>query len=128
MRLRPKTYSLSPAGSPGVMALRRQLGERGKSAPPDVMGPVTALRELEAVCRGLLDGRGGPNGPNRDSLRDDVSVTLGGLGRQTAKACGELLRAFQKELPKLPTRLDRPQGARALSLSLGPLFERLATP
>jgi hypothetical protein len=110
------------------MALRRQLGERGESAPPDVLGLVTALSELEAVCDGLLDGRGGPNRPNRDSLRDDVSRALGALGKHAAKACGEVLRAFQKELPRLPSRLDRPQGARALSLSLGPLFEHLREP
>ena len=126
MRTRGVIYALEPAGSPGLRALRRQLSQRGADAPPDVLGPVSALREFEAVCGSMLAGRGGPYPANRGSLIDDLSRALRELGPGTQAAAGQVLRDFQTQLPRLHARLDTPQGARVAALSLRPLFSRLA--
>lgn len=128
MRLRSVTYALNPGSSPGLLALRRQLANRGATAPPEVLGPVGALSELQAICGGMLTGRGGPNAGNRPSLTKDLSVALGSLGPEVRTAAAPTLTDFQRELPRLARRLDRPQGARVLALTLRPLLERLATP
>lgn len=126
MRPRPVTFAISPAGSAGLQALRRQLAVRGDQAPADILGPIMALRELEAICEGMLGGRGGPNQPNRPSLVSDLGTSLGTLGPQTAAAVGPALASFRSELPRLGKRLDSPQGARVVALSLRPLFDRLS--
>src|SRR5436309_922041 len=53
VRIPGTVYRYEPPGQSGLRALRRQIGRGGSSAPPDVLGPVTALRELEAVCDGM---------------------------------------------------------------------------
>lgn len=121
-----EVHSAEPPGSSGLRALRRRLRFRGDYTPPDVLGPVSALLELQAICAGMLSGRGGPNEANRPSLVDDLQCGLGGVGKQTRAAAGELLNDFQSELKHLKARLDTPQGARLTSLTVGRLLERLA--
>jgi len=90
-----------------------------------VLGPITALRELDAVCDGMLSGRGGPNLPNRASLVDELQRSLNQLGMLTRQAAHESLANFQSELARLTRRLDTPSGARVLKLQLGVLLDRL---
>jgi hypothetical protein len=115
-----------PAGSSGLRALRRRLRFRGPHAPADVLGPVSALRELEAICTAMLTGREGPNPENRHSLIDDLHLALRELGEQTRAAAGQLVPDFQAELQRLTPRLGTPQGARVTSLTVGRLLKRLA--
>ncbi len=110
----------------GLRALRRQLRLRGSSAPPDILGPVSALRELEAICTGMLGGRGGPAVANRPSLAKDLSCALRSLGPKTVTTTGKALTSFQAELSSIKDRLETPQGARVTVLSLVVLLERLA--
>jgi len=119
-----EVHATEPAGSSGLRALRRRLRFRGAYAPADVLGPVSALHELEAICAGMLSGRGGPNVANRPSLVDDLQRALGGLGPQTRDAAGQLLMDFQSELTRLKARLDMPQGARVTALTVGRVLER----
>ena len=90
-----------------------------------MLGPITALRELDAVCDGMLSGRGGPNLPNRASLVDELQRSLNQLGMLTRQAAHESLANFQSELARLTRRLDTPSGARVLKLQLGVLLDRL---
>ena len=92
------------------------------------MGPVSALRELQAVAQAMLSGRGGPNPSNRPSLVNDLSTALNRLGPATRSTAGPVLTDFLRALPELRARLDRPQGARVIALSLMPLLDRLADP
>lgn len=124
MITRTEVHAAEPAGSSGLRALRRRLRFRGAYAPADVLGPVSALHELEAICAGMLSGRGGPNVANRPSLVDDLQRALGGLGPQTRDAAGQLLVGFQSELTRLKARLDMPQGARVTALTVGRVLER----
>jgi hypothetical protein len=126
MRINWVVYAAQPAGAPGLRALRRQLSGRGTYAPTDILGPASALKELEAVCAGMLSGRGGPNVANRSSLSHDLRRALGQLGRETRAAAGKALLSFESELNSLNSRLETPQGARVMALTVGALLERLA--
>lgn len=127
MRPRTPTFALNPQMSPGLPALRRQLAGAGADASPEVLGPVSALRELEAICSGMLAGRGGPQPGNRRSLVDDARASVKALGRAITAAIGPALTDFHGELTKTQQRLDIPQGARVINLALTPLLERLST-
>ena len=91
-----EVHAAEPEGSSGLRALRRRLRFRGAYAPPDVLRPVTALRELEAICVGMSSRRGGPNVGNRPSLVDDLQRAMGSLGPQTRATAGRLLAAAQR--------------------------------
>lgn len=121
-----EVHAAEPAGSSGLRALRRRLRFRGVHEPADVLGPVSALHELEAICVGMLSGRGGPNAGNRHSLVDDLRQALGELGPQTRGAAGQLLVDFQRELRRLNARLDMPQGARVTALTVDRVLGRFA--
>lgn len=125
VRTRSVIYAHEPAGSAGLRALRRQLSRRGDAAPADTLGPVSALLELDAVCAGMLAGRGGPNQTNRSSLVDDLQRALGALGPETRKEAGQTLESFQRDLKKLGRRLDSTQGARVAALSLRVMLDQL---
>jgi hypothetical protein len=118
-------HAAEPAGTSGLRALRRRLRFRGAYAPTDVLGPISALRELEAICAGMLSGREGPNAENRRSLVDDLQRSLSRLGPETRAAARQVLSDFQSDLHRLKPRLDTPQGARLTSLTVGRLLERL---
>ena len=120
-------YSAEPAGESGLRALRRRLPFGGLYAPPDIVGPVSALQELRAICAGMLSARGGPNVENRRSFTDDIQRALGSLGPEARAASGALLVNFQSELKDLRSLLDTAQGARIMSLTAGRVLERLAT-
>lgn len=102
MRTRSVVYAVEPAGSAGLRALRRQLTQRGAQAPADILGPVSALRELEAICAGMLAGRGGPYPANRLSLIDDLSCALRELGSETRQVAGAALPKFPGGAPTPP--------------------------
>ena len=91
-------YRLAPAMDEWLPALRRQLRTRGEGAPADVLGPRSALAELDTVCASMREGRGGPNKGNRPSLQRDLSRALGSLGPDTQAACAPHLRDFRSEL------------------------------
>lgn len=101
MRPADVAFSTSPDMDPGLHALRAELRGGGRTAPADVLGLVTALHELEAICSSMLSGRGGPNKPNRASLHADLGAALGELGSQLHRAGGVRLANFQAELSQL---------------------------
>lgn len=76
----------------------------------------------------MLEGRGGPNAGNRPSLTKDLGLALGNLGPELRATLGVALADFQAGLSELGRRLDTPQGARVVALSVRPLLERLAEP
>src|SRR4051812_35799531 len=98
MRPRTTRYGLNPRQPVGLHALRRQLEGRGEGAPPETLGPITALVELQRICQTMLAGRGGPNPSNRPSLTKDISNALKALGPKTRAALGATLTSFQKDI------------------------------
>lgn len=125
VRTRSVIYSYEPADPDGLKALRRELSRRGQARPSDVLGPISALQELDAICQGMIAGRGGPNQANRPSLVDDLQQALGQLGAETRTQARQALASFQSELTKLGSRLDTPQGARVVALQLKVLLDAL---
>ncbi len=111
---------------PGLYALRAQIDGGGYGAPDEVLGLITALKELEAVCDGVLSGRGGPYRRNRALLRQDLERALRALGPACRRAGGAVLASFDHELSQLEGRLASPQGTRVVALALRPLLERLS--
>jgi len=92
------------------------------------LGPISALKELEAVCDSMLAGRGGPNVSNRPSLINDLQLGLDRLGGSLKSGVGPLLEDFRREIGHIKARLDSPQGARVIALALEPLLERFRQP
>jgi hypothetical protein len=125
MRTESVVYSYEPTDSESLKALRRRLKHRGNGAPPDVLGPISVVHKLEAICQQMLAGRGGSNQANRPSLVDDLLRALGQLGQDTRARAREALVSFQSELNKLGSRLDALQGARVVALQLDVLLDAL---
>lgn len=121
-------YRYNPEQDPGVDAMRRQLPSRGNGAPPEVLGPVSALKELKAICDSMVAGRGGPNVGNRASLINDLQLSLESLGGSLRSGVGPVLEKFRHEIGQTKARLDSPQGARLIALALGSLLERFDRP
>src|SRR5437016_3810974 len=117
-------YRYNPEQDAGIDAMRRQLPSRGDGAPPEVLGPVSALKELEAICNSMLAGRGGPNVGNRPSLINDLQLSLDSLGGSLRDGVGPVLENLRREIGQIKARLDSPQGARLTALALGSLLER----
>lgn len=113
----------SPPLSGRLAALRGQLRGGGRQSPPEILGPVAALGELERVCEAMLGGRGGPRDDDRGSLVKDIKSMRGALGPAVAAALGQPLNVFISDLSG--SILKTPQGARALHLSATSLLERL---
>jgi len=127
--LRPQwvVYSASPEMTAGLNALRRQIRARGCQAPKDVLGLISALRELEAVCDAVTSGRAAPNHTNRVSLVSDVQCSLGGLGPALAEQIAPLLPDFKKQVGGLVKALDAVPATRTIGLAVRSLLQRLTT-
>jgi hypothetical protein len=119
-----KGFRYEPAGSGGLRALRRRLEHRGAGAPADILGPISALRELDEICAGMLPARGGPNKSNRTLLTEEIRRALKELGPETAAAAGPQLKNFIAELSRLAARLSSPPGARVTALQVDGLLGR----
>jgi len=119
---------LSPTVSPWLAALRDQLSHAGAGAPPETLGPATALKEVSHICGAMLAGREGPKQPDRASLVTDLAATLEALGPATTSAGGPVLLDFRRDLNRLSGRLESAQGARAVSLALDQVLARLRHP
>lgn len=113
--------------SAGLQALRRQLPARGSEAPTDVLGPITALRELAAVCNSVTAGRGKPNPENRASLLKDVIASLEALGDTVSDVLAPQLPDFKAQVGGLMKALDSVAATRSLQLALESLFRELSS-
>lgn len=71
-----------------ALATRAILHDGGGGAPPELLGPASALGELGRVCETMLAGRGGPNTDDRKSLVSDIKGMRGALGSKTVAAVG----------------------------------------
>lgn len=98
-----------------LRALRGQLGDGGAQAPPEVLGPVTALDELLAVTEAATDGPGPPRSEaDRVSLRDDIFGAFKSLGPESGRHLGPAWKTFAGDVAQLPKSLMQPAGARAV--------------
>jgi hypothetical protein len=109
--------------------LYRELGGGGEEAPATILTPLAALDEIVATASSLIEGRGDVPAADRASLGQDVSASLGALGRSTARAVVAVLRSFQSDdLGALPRLLTDVEGARRLVSSARLLEDELRLP
>ncbi len=95
--------------------LARQLADRGSQAPPEILGPVTALRELRATAMALLAGRPPRSPEDRRSLRDDIGRAVDALGPALARGASPALASVRRDLGRLPMLLSDTNGALAVA-------------
>lgn len=93
--------------------LARELEHRGAQAPPEVLGPVTAVRELRAAAGALLAGRPARSPDDRKSLRDDLRSAIDALGPHTAARAASAVAPLRGDLGRLPKLLSEANGALA---------------
>jgi len=93
--------------------LARELEHRGAQAPPEVLGPVTAVRELRAAAGALLAGRPARSPDDRKSLRDDLRGAINALGPHTAARAASAVAPLRGDLGRLPKLLSEANGALA---------------
>lgn len=117
---------LSPPVPAWLAGLRGQLRQGGAGGPPELLGPVTAISELERVCEAMLAGRGGPHDDDRKSLASDVKTMRGALGPEIATELGPPLNLLVADVS--PARLKTAQGARSIRLAVDVVRERLGAP
>jgi hypothetical protein len=93
--------------------LARQLEHRGSQAPPEILGPITALRELRATAAALLAGRPARSPDDRESMRDDLREAMDALGPRVGAAAIPANAPLRRDLGRLPKLLSEPNGALA---------------
>jgi hypothetical protein len=111
-----------------ALELARQIPDRGAQAPPELLGPVTALRELRAAAKALLSGRPARSSDDRTSLRDDLARALEVLGPRTAAGAAPVLKPLRQDLGRLPALLSETNGALAAQGLAEAALEALAEP
>lgn len=113
-----------------MYALIRQLTARGQEAPPDVLGPIATLRELEAVCESIRSGHEAPHRSNRISLQADALFAFSELGPKVTEQISHLEKDFRSMLGEITAKkgLDASGTVRALALTVGSMLEQLSTP
>jgi len=91
--------------------LAHQLEHGGYQAPPETLGPVTALRELLATAVAFSAGHPARSSDDRESLRDDLRRAMDALGPRLAAGSASALAALRHDSGRLPLLLDEPNGA-----------------
>jgi hypothetical protein len=94
-----------------VRALAGQLEHEGAQAPPEILGPVSALRELSTAAAAVLQGRIARSSEDRRSLRDDLRLSLDSLGDELRSEIASALAPVRQDLRRLPQLLGEPKGA-----------------
>ncbi|MBS1890375.1 MAG: hypothetical protein JST59_03725 [Actinobacteria bacterium] len=96
--------------------------------PTHRLGPITALREIVAVCGSVQTGRGAPNAADRRSLQSDVLLALAAVGDELGRHLEPALKDFRdRELDELPALLDA-GGVGRLRAAAETLIELLRLP
>lgn len=108
--------------------LARQLEHRGEQAPPEILGPVTSLREVRATSRALLAGRAARSADDRLSLRDDLARALDALGPALKGAAVSTLARVRAELGRIPQLLSETNGALAAAALAEAALEEMQDP
>lgn len=94
--------------------LARQIEHRGFQAPPDILGPVTALNELRTAAVALLAGRPVRSPDDRASLRDDLRRAIEALGPALATETIAAVSPVRHDFGSLPGLLSDANGALAV--------------
>jgi hypothetical protein len=113
--------------SAAISSLRRQLRGRGGQAPPDVVGPITILRELEAICGSVMSGHDAPHAKNRASLVADTAAALDALGPNTSAVVTHLIPHFKSELFALEKEFDFDGAVHAVGLATRSVLAAIRT-
>ena len=125
MRPRLAEYNTTVEAPTWLDALRQQLDAGGKDAPPEILGPATALDELRAVATNTLQGSGPPNSDDLASLRQDVQAAFEEVGADTLSALAPVLTEFRRDVGRLPSLLGTANGARVALAAAHALEQRL---
>jgi hypothetical protein len=94
--------------------LAHQLKHGGSQAPPETLGPATALHELLATASAFLAGRPMRSNDDRKSLRDDLKRAMNELGPKLAATAAPALAPLKADFDRLPKLLDDANGALAV--------------
>lgn len=97
----------------------------GGTPPLHLLGPVTALRELEVTARSVVAGHGEVNEHDAGSVRRDVQKALAGLGPATARRLAVDLTELGRDVGQLPARLRAPRTAQRMVAAAQALLIRL---
>lgn len=95
--------------------LRRQLSAGGAQAPPETLGPLTAIEELRSVATAVLNGLGPPQRPaDCRSLRDDFIAAFEALGPHLAATTQPTFEEFSPSFAQLEELIKGRDGAQLL--------------
>jgi hypothetical protein len=91
--------------------LESALDSSVRRVEPNILRPLAALAELEALCRSLEYGRPAPRADDRRSLAADLQLALTSLGDQVRSRLQPGYRDVVTDVvPRLPELLDDPGG------------------
>lgn len=129
MRPSDTVYSTRVELPEHLRALRGQLGGGGAQAPPETLGPVTALDELLAVLEVAIDGPAPPqSSADRVSLKDDVLDAFKSLGPELDGHLGPAWKSFVGDVAELPKNLMQQPSARVVRGGAQALRSALVAP
>jgi hypothetical protein len=83
-------------------------------APPEILGPGTALEDASLAAASTLAGRGMDSSEDRASLRDDLALAIEQLGPAVQEVAKLSLGEVRRQLPHLPALIQEVRGAEAL--------------
>ena len=83
-------------------------------APPEILGPSTALEDTSLAAASTLAGRGMDSSEDRASLRDDLALAIEQLGPRVQATAKLSLDEVRRQLPSMPTLIQEVGGAEAL--------------
>lgn len=99
------------------------------SGLPDPLTPLTALREVCALCESIGAGRQAPGSGDRSSLQVDVKGALASLGPDLKRELQPILKDYVTGvLSELPQLLDDAPGVVRLQTATRSLLDRLRHP
>lgn len=96
---------------------------------PFTLTPITALREVVALCDSIATGHPPSQSQDRKSLRNDVQLALHAIGPKLRQSLQPALRQFRdSELAKLPDLLGESPGSKRLGTTASGVIALLRRP
>ncbi|UGS36106.1 hypothetical protein [Capillimicrobium parvum] len=126
MKLNTDSYAHNDLPA-ALLDLRAELSEGADKAPPELLGPISALLEVDYTCESVMKGRR-INPGDRQCLVADLGSMHRALGPRTRAAASPELDDFVRGLSKLARRLDDAGQARSAQLTTRSLLAAMARP
>jgi hypothetical protein len=111
-----------------AVTLGQELSRGGDQADEALPGIVTAVRELKLAAVAAIAGRIMEAPSDRESIRDDVTLALGNVGRCLAKAISPVIEQLRRDLGQIPALLAEASSAPIVRASADAVLEALRAP